>query len=451
MLLCLISFLLPGPVAGAPPSGDPLPLPLTAAEAVRLALANNPDCRIGWQRIAAAEAEKNAARGIGLPQVSLHTSYDQTDNPMYSFGNILNQGAFTPEIDFNEPGRTDTLGLGVRLGYRLYRGGGDRAGEDGAGFREDAARMELLAVRQRLAFEVVRAVNLIRLAEGTVDTHSATVESIAAALGHARARHDEGLLLRADLLDLEVQFAGAEEQLVEARHALLLSRKRLVNLLGIDGGGDEIEIAAPAADGEQEVPSPAVPAQRPELLSLAAMTDAARARVRQAASGYYPEVDGYAGYGLDTGFVSGGSRPSWQAGVKMQFNLFDGRRTAAAVAGANAALAEVREQKRRTEQAILLEIAEAELSLKDAEQRLAVTGKTIVQAEESARINRDRFAEGLVLAADLIAVENRLTTARIRRAQALTGRRIAVADLRRACGLPQFDEPVAADAAKPVP
>ncbi len=42
----------------------------------------------------------------------------------YSFGNILNQGAFDNSIDFNDPGRTDNLNLKAEIAYRLYNGAG---------------------------------------------------------------------------------------------------------------------------------------------------------------------------------------------------------------------------------------------------------------------------------------------------------------------------------------
>ena len=68
-------------------------------------------------------------------------------------------------------------------------------------------------------------------------------------------------------------------------------------------------------------------------------------------------------------------------------------------------------------------------------------------AEESARLSRARFKEGVILASDLIDVENRLTDARVRHSLALATYRVAVADLRRAVGLPQFDETTSAEPA----
>ena len=114
--------------------------------------------------------------------------------------------------------------------------------------------------------------------------------------------------------------------------------------------------------------------------------------------------------------------------------------TASEVAMATAGVAELQQKRHKLELAIGLEVEQARLALQEAEERLQVTEKTIAQAKESAEINRARFAEGVVLPSDLIAVENRLTEAMTRRTMAKTSRQIAIADLRRANGLPQFND-----------
>jgi outer membrane protein TolC len=172
-----------------------------------------------------------------------------------------------------------------------------------------------------------------------------------------------------------------------------------------------------------------------------ALIQAAEARVRQARGGNYPAIDSYAGYEVDTGLKLGGSGDSWQAGIMLEYDLFDGHRTSSETLKALAFLAETREQKRKTELDIRLDIERARFALHEAEQRFSVTEKIVEQAKESAAINRARFKEGLVLSSDLIAGETRLTGALVRRAQAEVARSIAVADLRRALGLPQFSEP----------
>ncbi|HDK43760.1 MAG TPA: TolC family protein, partial [Desulfobacteraceae bacterium] len=127
-------------------------------------------------------------------------------------------------------------------------------------------------------------------------------------------------------------------------------------------------------------------------------------------------------------------------GVRLNYNLFDGHRTSAAVTSAKALLAAAREQKRKLSLAINFEVEQARLALEQAGQQLQVTKKMVEQADESARLSRARFKEGVILSSDLIEVENRLTDALVRRTLARASRRIAIADLRWAVGLVQFQE-----------
>ena len=409
----------------------------TPRQAVSFALHNNPESSMAWQRLEAANAALVSGRAAFYPQLSISSSYGQTDNPMYSFGNILNQGAFNQNIDFNDPGRTDDLNMGVKLSYRFYNGGRDQAGVKAAMARQTATRMELGAVRNQLAFGAVRAFNLIIQSEGVVKAHRAAVEAIDASLGVARARYGEGVLLKADLLNLEVQESGSKENLVQAENSLEVARRLFLNLLGLNGGKVDI---APGPVEPQEIPATRSYEGRYELKSAVAMVRAAEAGLRVARGSAYPTLDGYAGYDLDKGWETDGSGSSWQAGLKLSYNLFDGHRSSAAVSEAAARLAEARERQRQLDLAIGLEVTRAELALKEAENRLHVSEKAVEQAKESARLYRARFKEGDVLTSDLIAVEKGLTDAILRRTMAETARRIAIADLRRSLGLPQFPD-----------
>lgn len=123
----------------------------------------------------------------------------------------------------------------------------------------------------------------------------------------------------------------------------------------------------------------------------------------------------------------------------LQWNLWDGQLTRARVAQARADLEGLAEQQRKLRLAVGFEVEQARLSLAEADERLAVTAKATEQAAESVELTRSRFEQGLALSTQLFDAETALTGARVRRAEAEADRRIAVAALRRALGLPQLD------------
>ncbi len=408
----------------------------TARNSVAFSLGNSPDSRVALQRMEMATAAVAQARVGYYPQVDISAQYGQTNNPMYSFGNILNQGTFTPSIDFNDPGRTDDLNLRAGVEYRFYNGGRDQAGVTAAEAGLARSGMERDAVHSRLAFEVVRSFQSMVQAAELLEARKVSLDAIRASLSVAGARFDAGDLLKADLLNLEVQESRASENLILAEHRLELSRKIFLNLLGLKQGTVVIDSSQ---ESEQLLPEERTYTRRPELQSLVHAEEAAAAELAAARGGNLPTVDGFASYQYDKGYVVDGDGDSWMAGVKVNYRLFEGHRTSAEIARAMAGLSVIRAQRNKVELAMDLEVKQADLSHRQAVQRLQVTEKMVEQAEESARLSRTRFKEGVILSSDLIDVEMRLTDALVRKSVARANIKVAIADLRRAMGLKQFD------------
>ena len=436
VFICLLIFLA-GFAQASENEANTIPDIWTVSAAVKYALHNNPDSEIALQRLAAAQAAITMADASSYPQLSVTGRYSQTDNPMYSFGNILNQSAFDSSIDFNNPGRTDDFNTGLHLNYLLYNGGSNLAALNAAKAGADAAKMAFESARSQLAFGAVKSFNQIAQAEEIVQVHTVALKEIDALLEVAKARFNEGILLKTDLLNLEVQQSASRENLIRAKNHLEVAKRIFLNLLGIPDGQ---VIINPREYTTQSLPTDTSYTQRFEILNAEAMLNAAKFRLRQIKGANSPTVEAFADYDYDQGWEMDGNGDSWQAGVQLQYNLFDGHHQSAATAEATARLAEAKAQLHKTEMAISLEVKQAELALDDADNRLLVTEKGVELALESARITRARFKEGSVLSSDLIAVENRLTDAQLRRSFAETAHRIAVANLRRAFGLPQFEE-----------
>jgi len=417
--------------------GSEIPEIWTARQAVTFARQNNPDSQLAAQRILQADAMVQKATVGFYPQVELYGNYSQTNNPMYSFGNILNQGEFSPGIDFNDPGRTDNLGLGIGAKYRFYNGGQDQAHKNTAKAGVDLSAAAREAVLLRLEFEVFRGFQRIVEAGEILQARQKALDSIASSLAVARSRYDAGDLLRLDLLNLEVEQSQAMEKLIQAQHDLELAKRTLLTLLGLPGDDLNIKITD---DQLPALPIDPDPTQRPELKKSTAALKASEAQLEAARGSRLPTVDGFARYQYDQGTVLNGDGDSWIAGLNVNFKLFDGHQSHAEIALVEAQLGALRAEQKKLELALGLEVAQAQLSLEQARQRQQVTLKAVEQAVESENLTQARFQAGVLLVSELIDSENRLTDARVRHALASSAVQIAVADLRRAAGLPQYAE-----------
>ena len=416
--------------------------PWTIDRALEAALKDNPDARLAQQRAEAAEAMVGQARAAWYPQVSLQGRYTQTNSPMMAFGSILNQRAFNFGLDFNHPGPIDNLNATASVAYNLYSGGRPTAGLAAAHSGVRAAAEDVRAAHNQLGAAVVKAYLDIRKAREAVGALAAGTDAYAAAIDVARARYEAGQMLKADLLNLEVQLASTREQLASARHGAALAERAFNFVLGAENPAVPVELAEvdPALAG-LAVPATADFSARPELIGLRARVDAAESMRRAARGGRQPSVNAFASYQYDQGWKLDSHADSWLAGVSVDLNIFDGGQTSAKIRQSSAELAQVKEMLRKATLGIGLEVEQARLALADARERLAVTDQAVAQAEESAALSRARFAKDLLLPADLIGVESRLIETRMRHAFAAADERTAVADYRRSLGLPLLSPP----------
>lgn len=412
----------------------------TLERAVQTALASNPDAKMARLRIEGAESLIRQARSAWMPQLSVSGRYTETNSPMAAFGSILNQHAFSFGLDFNEPGQIDALHASGTLAYNLYSGGRASAALSAAKAGARAAKEDLKSTRQALSVEVVRAYLNLRKAREAVAAVEAGVKAYEAGVAVAKARHEAGSLLRADLLSIEVQLSQTREALIAARHAAGLAEHALTFVLGIEPPSDGIEILAEDVTLKKMTePAQRDVSLRPELEAVRERIRGAEAQVAVARGARRPTVNAFASAQYDRGEATGNDAHSWIAGVSVDMNVFDGGRTGGQIRQAKAELAQAQEMLRKLQLGLRLEAERAGHAMSEARERLEVSAQAVQQAEESASLSRARFEQGALLAADLIGVEGRLIEARMRRVAAVADERVAVAELRRAVGLLPVD------------
>ena len=409
--------------------------PWTLERALGQALEANPDARLAQQRIVAAQAGLDQANAAFWPRLQFQSSYTGSDNPMVAFGSILNQRAYNPSLNFNDVPSVDDLNARGLVTVPLYAGGRNTATRKAAQANTEAARLDNAAVQNALGFEVSLAFHTVLKTRQFVLAAEAAVKSFEASLALARKRLESGSLLKTGVLDIEVRLAQAREDLVRARNARALAVRALRNLLGIESGDFEVAHTAPAITA----PVAGDFSGRPELAAIRQREQAARQQARAAKSGYLPRVNAFGSLDYDYGWRYDNGGGSYTAGAMVQWDLFDGKLTRAKVREANSNLESVHEEERKLRLALDLEVEQARLDLKAANERLSVSEQAVAQAEESASLTRARFEQDLALSRDLMDAETALVTARVRRAEVEADRQIAIAALRKAFGLPQLD------------
>lgn len=404
-------------------------------ETIRYALENNPDIQMAQAAIEASEAKVEQAKAAFRPQVNLETSYMMTNLPMNAFGSILNQGVFDNGLDFNDPGQVDNLNLTGSVQYSLYQGGIRKAQLQASRYSHSAMEHREQAVHQQIKFAVIRTWNQIVQAKEFFKSQESNVNALSQNLKVAQQQFDAGKFLKTEVLNLEVQLAQAKESRVSAQLSEELANQALLNLLGSDDTTLLATINPQQDNLFEDVDVDAISIkERPELKSATAQLMMAEENLKAVQSGKSPQVNAFANYQFNKGFEYDGDGTHWMAGVALNYNIYGGGLTRNRIREAKAMLKQAQNQLRKVELAIKLEQRSTRIAWSNALQSVSVTSKMVEQAEESANLSRKRFESGVILSSELIDVESRLTTARVRRAYSNTQLNITRANLLRAFG-----------------
>ena len=406
---------------------EPLTLPASVAESLRV----GSDASLVRERLELASALEAEAQSVLWPRLSLRGSYAQTNSAMGGFGMMLEQRTFDNFVDFNRPGRLDNATAAVDFSYRLYAGGADAARVRAASAQRVASEQQSQADLAEISTAVVRAFLDYRQSARIREALSSSRSALDASLKVAIASEEEGRLLKAERLNLSVQLAQVDQQLLVADSLVRLSARRLLILLGRPAG-EVVEIASLPNVAAWPIEAPKDTALRPEILAMRQRVAAAVEGVALADAGRLPTVDFQASYQNDQGWVRSGSGTSWTAGVVARYNLIDGQESSSRSRAARAELRAAEIALRKLEAEMGFDLARARLLSGQADSRIRVSAMAVEQADESARLTRERFQAGKALSAELISVEARLAEARLQLAAAESDQVSARIALRRA-------------------
>jgi outer membrane protein len=123
-------------------------------------------------------------------------------------------------------------------------------------------------------------------------------------------------------------------------------------------------------------------------------------------SSFGPRVNAFASWETDNPtFVAGGGGNNWLGGIELQFDIFQGGAKRAQLARERALQEKVTAMKQVASDTVRLEVRRAYYNLDSARQEVEVARAVIAQAQDSLRINQDRYDGGLTTVTDLLGAD----------------------------------------------
>jgi outer membrane protein TolC len=177
--------------------------------------------------------------------------------------------------------------------------------------------------------------------------------------------------------------------------------------------------------------------KRPELAALRKAELLRKEGIATARSGYQPSLQAFGGYGWRSSqFSSDLSRDvaGWNAGVQLNWDIFDGFLTRGKVDEAASLYRKARYEVEDSARRIELEVRTAHSNFIEAREVLESQRKVVEQAEEALRLANARADAGTGTQLDVLSAQTALTEARSTQVQALRDYSVARARLERAVG-----------------
>lgn len=431
-------------VLGLPAASGARDVPLSLDEAIEKALQQNPSARAALEAEKISEAQHHQAVARFLPRIDYIETFGRSDNPVFVFGTLLNQGRFTEKnfsIDnLNDPEPINNFRSQLVLQQPIFVGGRNFLGLDGARVGVDMAVEGRRLAEQQVLFATLRTYFGVQVTAENLNVISKAVSTAEEDLKRAQALYDSGMVTEADLLAINVHLAALREEQILAENDYNVMQAELNQTLGepLDA---EFRLLTPLeyrvnerrkADFE-ELTSMAMenqPAAKMKALEL----ESIRIKKKMAESAFLPSVAFSAGWESNRESFTSEGGTNWMVGLEMRINLFEGTGKFARASEAAAGLRKAEAEKQKADDAIRLEVRRAYLDREAASERVDVAQTAVDQARESHRITEARYEGGLANVTDLLRSQNALLEAEARYLGAVYAGRLAEARLELAVG-----------------
>lgn len=412
------------------------------SEAVARALQRNAALAVAGFDLEIAKRDVEIALGSNLPSITFDERFVRSSAPAEVFALKMNRQMLTandfadPVASFNNPAPFTDFITSFSLEQPIYAPRAFR-GYQMAKREAGAREMDTARAKEETAYRVASAFLGVLTAKEFVEVRGKALEAARQHYELAGKIERAGLGLASDGLRARVSMAEAEAALVTAKNRLELARKALALSMG-ENGGTSIDVSGdpppmpPAGTLDERIAL--ARKARTDLDAIAFRTENAEANIELEKSGYLPTVGLRAGYQLDGSSPLNPDNRSWNVGVGFRWNLFEGMRNEASVARARGESGKAKEQLRGAGDRALFQVAQAYLSVIDAESRVVIAREAVAAAEEGVRLVRARYENQLAKMIDVLDAQSALDGARGGQVRAANDLRQSQADLEFATG-----------------
>lgn len=400
---------------------------LNLTRCMEIAFKRQPNVIAAMNTVSAALSRVGQAQAGYYPQIDLSAGYSRI-SPVVS--STSRSSAATISNDYDQYTGSATLR------QNIYDFGKTPSQVNIQKFNLESSRSDLDNVTSQIIFNVKQSYYGVLQAKRNRDVAVEVVKQFEQHLQQAKGFYEVGTKPKFDVTKAEVDLSNAKLSLIKAENALKIAMVILNNAMGVPSARDYM-LEDNLAFIKYEIAYKDALARafdnRPDIKSIMAKVKASEEAVSLAKTGYYPALTGSAAYNKT------GSRfpldDGWNAGVTLSFPLFSGFLTKNQVDEANANLNVIKANEENLKQSVVLDVEQAFLNLKEAEERIPTAELSVKQATENLEIATGRYAAGVGNPIEVTDAEVAYANAKLAYIQALSDYKVAQASLEKAMGI----------------
>ncbi|SFC06164.1 Outer membrane protein TolC [Flagellimonas taeanensis] len=368
---------------------------------------SNASIKVSEQEAKMAKYDYQFSSSIFLPQVSVSHTGITTTNPLMAFGSKLNQEILT-QADFNpallnDPDQIENFATKISVEQPLINMDGFYQ-RKAAKTTMEAKDLQAMRTRDYLDFEGQKAFGQLQLAHRAVQVLEKAYEAANANLNTAQNSYDQGLLQKADLLEVKVRVTEVENQLNSAKSNVKNASDYLAFLMNEQGNVvyEPTEELIPTDLGG---PTEATLENRADVKAMDLVSEAYKANMRAENMTFLPRLNAFASYEMYDDQIFRADAKGYIIGASLSWDVFKGAQRFAKVGKSKTNYEKAKQEYEQYVAKSSMELQRTRRMVEDAHNRLQTSKLAMDQSEESLRIRTNRFREGLEKTTDLLMAE----------------------------------------------
>lgn len=385
---------------------------ISRSQVLEQALERNHEARISDMETEMAAADFKRSNSLYLPQVSASYTGITTNNPLMAFGSKLNQEILT-QADFNpallnDPDNVENFATEILVLQPLLNLDGVY-GRDAARIQREAYGLKAERYREYLSLEATKMYMQLQLAYQAVNVLERAKLTSEEALEMVNDYFDQGLIQKADLLDVQVRASEVTNQLRYAKSNMQNTSDQLAIFMGEKPG---LSVYQPTEGSLQAAPqtsfSVMLPEGRKDLRAMEMSVQGYESLLKSSRSKFLPRINAFGSFQIYDNQPLGFNANGYVIGAKLSWELFNGYQNIAKTSKAKVVAEKARVEQEQYTLQQQAELNKANRMYEDATQKVESFKLAFDQAQEAYRTRKDRYEQGLEKTTDLLSSETQM-------------------------------------------